>query len=89
MSKKKKEKPIIARRRIITSSRYEERMAEREAARAKEMNLMIELTRAKTAAFVRIVMAMERIADSLEPLTITANVCTCQPKTRKKVKPNV
>lgn len=62
-------------------------MAEREAARAKEMNLMIELTRAKTAAFVRIATAMERIANSLEPLTIMATICTCQPKTRKKVKP--
>lgn len=83
---KKKEKPIIARRRVISPDAYSERMKEREVARAAEMNLMIELTRAKTAAFVRIAGAMERIANSLEPLTVMASVCTCLPKTRKKVK---
>jgi len=77
----------MARRRRISPDTYSERMAEREAARATEMNLMIELTRAKTAAFVRIAGAMERIATSLEPLTVMANLCTCLPKTRKKVKP--
>lgn len=87
---KKKDKPIIARRRRVPlQGTYIGQRAEREATRAAETQIILQCAQSQSASFARIAQAMERIANSLEPLTVMASVCTCLPKTRKKVKPNV
>jgi len=88
MPKEKKKAKVARRRKMrVRVPLYKRLATAREEARASEMDVMLECARSQSASFARIAQTMERIANSLEPLTVMASVCTCQPKTRKKVKP--